>query len=219
MKLNKKEIFKRLCHKDDIKGLIEECKKQGLVKNNKVLNSEWLINKGKLQPKKGYNSDREYYEECFGKTEITDDVSFDWIMQNESLSDYKKASILIKDFTHRKEPVCCGKKIEKDDFDVAIGYWSPDFRPVHKGCKKRWEQEEAYACQKIDANCNDCKFFKRDISAKIVDVPKEYQDNIKHKFLFPPIQGYKGKCEKFNVDVYANAKVATGMDCFIHRKD
>ena len=56
-------------------------------------------------------------------------------------------------------------------------YWGPHSVdgvpvrfPVHKACKQQAMKDEAYECQVIDADCNDCRHFDRDTSYR---APKE----------------------------------------------
>lgn len=68
-------------------------------------------------------------------------------------------------------------------------------------------KESIYELQKIDCNCNDCKFMQRDMSR-------------------PPAKGQSAKisygtCSKFDKPVSfipAVCQIDT-QDCFIHRKD
>lgn len=77
---------------------------------------------------------------------------------------------------------------------ITKGYTYSIWFISHKECKSEGEKEEAYQVQKIDADCNDCKYFNR-------------------------LQGNQGTCRKFNKEVTANPNFSSGHDCFIHRKD
>lgn len=65
--------------------------------------------------------------------------------------------------------------------------------------------------QKLDCNCNDCKFFVRDI--------EKYNREVKS------VGGYKnqvfGNCDKFNkpVNVIPAICLIETQNCFVHRKD
>ena len=81
-----------------------------------------------------------------------------------------------------------------NDLDVFIGYWTPQcWFPVKKEYKKIGMQLEAYECQLIDCNCNDCAFFDRSTS----------------------------KCNKFDktVSPKPNTCQPDTQECFLHRKD
>ena len=87
----------------------------------------------------------------------------------------------------------CKKTIKKEDAAITIGYWIGTWYICHKNCKQKGESDEAFDCQKIDQDCNDCYFFKR-------------------------IKKTKGWCEKYNKSMIAAPKFASGYDCFEHRK-
>ena len=77
---------------------------------------------------------------------------------------------------------------------VTKSYWNSVWSISHIPCRENGEKEEAYECQKIDSDCNDCFYFKR-------------------------IKGSSGTCQKFNKEVTARPNFASGFDCFKHRKD
>jgi chaperonin GroEL (HSP60 family) len=90
-----------------------------------------------------------------------------------------------------------GKEIDLKDFDITQSYWTPFVVYV---CDKRVKQEgksnETYECQKIDCNCNDCKFFQR-------------------------IKQSNGYCDKKKVKVFGHPNTTNphNIECFVHRKD
>lgn len=105
----------------------------------------------------------------------------------------------------------CDGDIAADDFDIHVGYWTPNlWFPIHKGCAQTYRSAEAYECQLIDRNCNDCRHFKRGQTAKVVaDVSR---------LLLPRINEHVGFCEKNQAQVFASPNHCTGMPCFEHRK-
>lgn len=69
----------------------------------------------------------------------------------------------------------------------------------HKSCKVVGEKEEAYQCQLIDEDCNDCKHFVRGERISKKDC--------------------KGTCEKLNnKEVVAHVQFCSSHECFEHRK-
>lgn len=88
----------------------------------------------------------------------------------------------------------CKKRISEEDFDVAYSYWYALMIPKHKNCSTK---NDIIECQKIDADCNDCKYFKR--------------GNLESKGIF------NGECLKFNKPVKAYPKFCSNHKCFIHR--
>ncbi len=93
----------------------------------------------------------------------------------------------------------CKKLVSEEDTAITVGYWTKVKNICHKACKVAGDKEQAYECQCIDADCNDCKYFERD---------KKIAKGI-----------FSGKCLKFNKKVKAYPVFATGHDCFEHRRD
>lgn len=81
-------------------------------------------------------------------------------------------------------------------------YWGWQTIRVHEACKQKTYTDEAYECQLIDADCNDCKNFKR--------------GEMKGKDKFSRI--WNGHCLKFDKPTIAYPMMATGRDCFEHRR-
>jgi len=79
-----------------------------------------------------------------------------------------------------------------DNITITKGYWYKIWSICHKSCKQIGEKEEAYECQKIDSDCNDCYYFER-------------------------IKGIDGICKKFNKSVKASPNFCTSHKCFKHR--
>lgn len=71
-------------------------------------------------------------------------------------------------------------------------------RMVHTECKASQRAYEAYECQCIDADCNDCGYFKRERNYKFHAT---------------------GHCLKFDKPTKAYPQFASGHECFVHRKD
>ncbi len=55
----------------------------------------------------------------------------------------------------------CNQEITKEDFAIYHTYWKAVWTPCHKKCLNDLTKQEAYDCQCIDANCNDCGYFVR----------------------------------------------------------
>ena len=104
----------------------------------------------------------------------------------------------------------CEQRINEEDFDVSSSYWNNFWEATHKECKEKGDKKEEVECQKIDKNCNECKYFKRKgFDEKLLDT----QGNK----LFNSIGCYFGKCEKVNKNVTATRNICQGNKCFIHR--
>lgn len=93
----------------------------------------------------------------------------------------------------------CEKKVSAEDLDYCYSYWLGNKYICHKNCKIEGQKLEAFDCQIIDSDCNDCHFFKRkEIVGKEV---------------------WSGECLKFNKETRAFPKKWTGRECFEHRRN
>jgi hypothetical protein len=93
----------------------------------------------------------------------------------------------------------CGKAIEEGAAVKTVSYWHSQEFKCHAECKASGEKAEAFECQKIDADCNDCAFFER---GPFVNFPHRY---------------YMGTCGRSGADVAAFAKTCSARPCFQHR--
>mgnify|MGYP000524792887 CR=1 FL=1 len=82
--------------------------------------------------------------------------------------------------------------------ETKAGFVKPKAR-CHKACKGEGVKAEAYECQNIDRDCNDCKHFTREA----------YLGN----------SIFSGECGKFNKPVKAYPNYCSNHECFEHRKD
>jgi len=89
----------------------------------------------------------------------------------------------------------CGKLLGDDRKKIST-YWNAERVFVCPVCTN---EENIIACQKIDADCNDCKFFLRGEKVS--------------KGIF------EGICKKDNSKVLAYPVHYSGHECFVHRKD
>lgn len=111
----------------------------------------------------------------------------------------------------------CHLPIADKDKSTTRSYWNGGSFDCHKSCKESGFQAEVIECQTIDADCNDCRHFKRGSLAplrisltkttdgRIVEVP--YQANL-----------FTGTCLKFNKPTIAQPNKWSGHECFEHRK-
>lgn len=65
-------------------------------------------------------------------------------------------------------PVCryCHERIFYGAVNTS-SYWGRFPYKSHVQCLKRGYEREAYLCQKIDCDCNDCRYFIRDTGRKV----------------------------------------------------
>lgn len=89
----------------------------------------------------------------------------------------------------------CQKSVEKAEAKVVGSYWWAWKAVSHAGCLKAGYYQEAYDCQEIDANCNDCAHFQR-------------------------TKGNRGCCKEGKKDDEYTVFPGDwqGMPCFVHRK-
>lgn len=92
----------------------------------------------------------------------------------------------------------CDKPIELGQEVKTMSYWFHLPFWCHAECKKDGERQEAIDCQVIDADCNDCKHFKRGQAI--------YKWSI------------AGHCLKFDKPTVAFPNKWTGRECFEHRR-
>ena len=105
----------------------------------------------------------------------------------------------------------CGLPLTDTDFDVWVSYWKSVWFPAHKACRAAGMAEEAYDCQCVDADCNDCNSFCRGKSAgELVMIGVAGSPDVTR-----PANGH---CEKFDRPAVAWANFCSGWACFEHRK-
>ena len=92
----------------------------------------------------------------------------------------------------------CRLEISASDKAVTFSYWSAIKYDCHKSCKQDGERQEAFECQILDADCNDCRHFVRGSLVKK--------------------SSFNGHCVKFNKPTKAFPKQSTGHKCFEHRR-
>lgn len=94
----------------------------------------------------------------------------------------------------------CKQKVNPISYKTTITYWGSYIDICHAECKSEGATKEAYECQLIDTNCNECKYFFRIKSTGNGT--------------------FKGWCNKFNRTTRAESNSANvnNTDCFEHRK-
>jgi len=129
-----------------------------------------------------------------------------------SLSDLLGMNMVVDIYTGQIKNECrhCKKRVLEEDFDIAIGYWYPNCWYIcHKECVKEQRVGEAYECQKLDRNCNDCAFMVRD---KVRQEKWNPNPGGINKILY-------GKCTNYDKDISFIANTSSICDGFAHRKD
>lgn len=123
---------------------------------------------------------RHYCEKCAEE----DRVSYDWVRQPQYTI-----------------PPCryCMNAVEERNAEIVSQYWgSSKYYFAHKDCVKEGMKKEAYECQLIDTDCNDCINYTRE---------KTLEPNVSI-----------GQCNKYNKEVVAHVNFSTEHDCFVHRR-
>lgn len=110
----------------------------------------------------------------------------------------------------------CGLSIADSERVITHSYWQGLPFPCHKACKDQGVKDEAYQCQVEDADCNDCKHFKRVWQANL---QREWSLNNRREWVVLTFQPevWHGLCLKFNRPTEAYPKKWTGRVCFEHR--
>ena len=80
----------------------------------------------------------------------------------------------------------------------VFSYWNAFRFMAHPACAKDGYRQEAYECQVIDADCNDCRHFQRG------------------SMLSKGI--WSGLCSKDGSSVLAYPNFCSGHPCFEHRR-
>lgn len=99
----------------------------------------------------------------------------------------------------------------------TFSYWNKVEDVCHLGCKVVGEKEEAYDCQRIDADCNDCKHFKRGSLAPKTVSKLRTPDGRIEEVTFQE-QWFYGHCLKFDKATIGQPNKWTGKKCFEHRR-
>lgn len=118
--------------------------------------------------------------------------------------------------------ICGGAIATKQDAHFHSAYWTSFKFPIcnnHTSDERReYQRNEAYECQVIDADCNDCKHFNRGYRAlNHGETTKTEDGNIYTKILVAH-DIFHGFCQKLHRPVMAFVNMATGHDCFEHRR-
>ena len=110
----------------------------------------------------------------------------------------------------------CSQPVNRSDAVVTCSYWQGMKFVSHKACKVAGEKVEALECQTIDADCNDCRHFKRGhLVPHAPHVQKTIDDGDVPGF---GTETWTGNCLKFDRPTTAFPKKWTGRECFDHRR-
>jgi hypothetical protein len=107
----------------------------------------------------------------------------------------------------------CDKPVETPV--VTHSYWGGLPFQCHAECKQAGQRQEAFDCQCIDADCNDCKHFKR---GSLEERWLSCIENDVAAMKLVNMGFFHGHCLKFDRPTEANPKKWTGRECFEHRR-
>lgn len=110
----------------------------------------------------------------------------------------------------------CNQPIESEGLET-FSYWNAVPFRCHPECKQAGEKQEALDCQVIDADCNDCKHFKRGALSPLrishTKTPAGRMVEVRYR-----AEIWSGECLRFNGPTEAYPKMSTGRECFEHRR-
>jgi len=113
----------------------------------------------------------------------------------------------------------CNKEIFHGEQSVkTLSYWGKLEFVCHAQCKQMGESQEAYECQCIDADCNDCRHYQRGKLAPLSWSIVSREDGSMYVARYQPNTFIGGTCLKFDKEVQANPNKWSGLECFEHRK-
>lgn len=109
----------------------------------------------------------------------------------------------------------CDGEIPEQELVTTHSYWGGSPFPCHKQCKDAGIKQEAFDCQLIDADCNDCKYFKR---GEVVKRLLSCMENGKSSMKLVNMGFINGHCLKFDRLTQAQPNKWSGLECFEHRR-
>lgn len=109
----------------------------------------------------------------------------------------------------------CSNPLPESEAVVTRSYWMGEKHFCHKACKASGEREEAIECQSIDADCNDCKHFKRGaLEQRMLGCVEGGRASRR----LVNMGWFSGHCLKFDRPTTGSPNKWTGMGCFEHRR-
>ena len=106
------------------------------------------------------------------------------------------------------DAVCrfCRGPFSEDDPPVPVtSYWGAAKDVTHERCRVAGLKDEAYECQKIDADCNDCRDFRAYRKGEPGYAVTKH--------------ARRGWCQRFDRETVAFPVFCSGRACFTHRRD
>lgn len=109
----------------------------------------------------------------------------------------------------------CSLAVEDADAVTARSYWGGLPFVSHRACKQAGERQEALDCQTIDADCNDCRHFKR---GSVIKRNLSCMVDGKAGTVLVNMGMINGHCLKFDRPTIAQPNKWSGLECFEHRR-
>lgn len=109
----------------------------------------------------------------------------------------------------------CGIQMQLHEMVKTVGYWGGSPFECHKSCKDQGIKDDAYQCQLIDADCNDCKHFKR---GEVVKRWLSCIENGKPSKRLVNMGIIDGHCLKLDKPTQAQPNKCSMYPCFEHRR-
>lgn len=112
----------------------------------------------------------------------------------------------------------CSSTISPPDLTTTHSYWQGLPFDCHKACKEAGVKREAIDCQTIDADCNDCKHYRRGkLAIKLISHTRKTSGEL-GEVTHQPNVFIDGHCMKFDRSTLAFPNKFTGRECFEHRR-
>lgn len=109
----------------------------------------------------------------------------------------------------------CKEPLADTDAVYTTSYWGGLPFVCHLECKDAGFRAEVIECQTIDADCNDCRHFRR---SEVVRQWLSCMENKKPSTRLVNMGVILGHCARFDKPTKAYPNKWTGRECFEHRR-
>ena len=155
-----------------------------------------------------------YRDVIYGRSRLDEQSAAEYHLSPQALAEIESRC------NPRPSPNCryCGEMVSEADYAVTHSYWRAIMDVSHKACEAKGRADEAYECQLIDADCNDCKHFRRG-SRALYRGDKANTEDGEYVRIHVQKDAFHGHCCKLNKPTTAFVNFASGHPCFEHRRD
>ena len=112
----------------------------------------------------------------------------------------------------------CDLPVAPEDTSITHAYWGGSPFVCHRECKHDGLRREAYECQLIDSDCNDCAHYRRGKLAPAVISLLKTPDGRTAQVRHQPNVFLNWHCLKFDRPTMAFPNKWSGWPCFEHRR-